>query len=89
MRLVRSLGAGLLAGAVGTAAMDVVLYGRYRRDGGKETLWRWEFFGDVTTWDDASAPGQPGRKALRFATGHEPDEWARATTNLVHWATGV
>jgi hypothetical protein len=90
MRLVRSIGAGLLAGAIGTAAMDVVVYGRYRRDGGKETLWRWEFAGDVMTWDDASAPGQLGRKALRVVTGNEPpDRWARATTNIMHWATGV
>jgi hypothetical protein len=90
MRLVRNLGAGLLAGAIGTAAMDVLLYGRYRRDGGKETLWRWEFAGDVMSWDDASAPGQLGRKALRVATGDEPpDQWARATTNIMHWATGV
>ena len=90
MRLVRTLGAGLLAGAIGTAAMDVVLYGRYRRDGGKESLWRWEFAGDVMSWDEASAPGQLGRKALRSATGHEPPErWARTTTNVMHWATGV
>jgi hypothetical protein len=27
---------------------------------------------------------------LRVAIGREPpDEWARATTNIVHWATGV
>ena len=52
---------------------------RYRRDGGKDSLWRWEFAGDVMSWDDASAPGQLGRKAaaVRY-TGHEPpDEWAR------------
>ena len=90
MRLVRNLGAGLLAGAIGTTAMDLLLYGRYRRDGGKSGFWRWEFAGDVMSWDDASAPGQLGRKALRATTGHEPpDEWARATTNVVHWGTGV
>ena len=90
MRLLRNLGAGALAGAIGTAAMDLLLYERYRRDGGKVTLERWEFARDVMSWDQASAPGQLGRKALRFATGHEPpDEWARATTNIVHWATGV
>jgi hypothetical protein len=42
------------------------------------------------SWDQASAPGQLGRKALRAVTGDEPpDEWARPTTNLVHWATGI
>ena len=90
MRLVRSLGAGALAGAVGTAAMDLLLYARYRRDGGKDGLWRWEFAGDVMSWDEASAPGQLGRKALREVTGDEPpDEWARPATNIVHWATGI
>ena len=90
MRLLRSLAAGALAGAIGTAAMDLLLYQRYRRDGHKDGLWRWESAADVRSWDDASAPGQLGRKALRLATGHEPpDEWARATTNIMHWATGV
>jgi hypothetical protein len=90
MRFLRNLGAGGLAGAIGTAAMDLLLYERYHRDGGKVTLGRWEFAGDVMSWDQAFAPGQLGRKALRFATGREPpDEWARATTNIVHWATGV
>jgi hypothetical protein len=90
MRLVRGIVAGALAGAVGTAAMDLLLYQRYRRDGGKGTFGQWELATDVMGWDDASAPGQLGRKALRVATGHEPpDEWARPTTNIVHWATGV
>jgi hypothetical protein len=90
MRLFRNAVAGGLAGAVGTAAMDALLYGRYRREGGKEGLWPWEFSGGVISWDDASAPGQLGRKALRLITGHEPpDQWARPTTNIVHWATGI
>jgi hypothetical protein len=90
MRLLRNLVAGALAGAVGTAAMDLLLYDRYRRDGGKVGFWRWEFAGEIMSWDDASAPGQLGQKALRFATRRAPpDEWARATTNVVHWATGV
>ena len=42
------------------------------------------------SWDDASAPGQVARKALRPVIGEEPpDEWARPATNLVHWATGI
>ena len=32
---------GLVAGAVGTAAMDVVWYLRYRRGGGKEKFLDW------------------------------------------------
>ena len=90
MRLVRSVVRGALAGAVGTAAMDLLLYERYRRDGGKDSFGRWEFAAAVTRWDDASAPGKVGQKALRVVTGQEPpEEWAGPTTNLMHWATGV
>ena len=90
MKLVRNTAAGALAGGVGTAAMDLLLYARYRRRDGKEDLWQWESASDVMTWDDASAPGQLARKSLRRVTGGEPpNEWARPATNLVHWATGV
>jgi hypothetical protein len=90
MSLIRQLAGGLLAGAVGTAAMDTLLYVRYRRDGGQDSLWRWEFAGGVTSWDKASAPGQLGQKLERLVSGQQPpDDWARATTNLVHWATGI
>jgi hypothetical protein len=81
---------GALAGAVGTAAMDLLLYTRHRRGGGKDSLWRWESAEDVLSWDDASAPGQLGQKVERLVTRREPpDRWARSTTNLMHWATGI
>jgi hypothetical protein len=88
--IVRRLAVGAVAGVVGTAAMDLVQYRRYRRDDGKESLWRWEFAAGVTSWDEASAPGQVGQKLERFVKGRPPpDRWARTTTNLVHWATGI
>lgn len=88
--LIGELVVGALAGAVGTAAMDLLLYRRYQRGGGQESLWQWEFAGDVRTWDRASAPGQLGHKVLRLMLRREPpDSWARMTTNLVHWATGI
>jgi hypothetical protein len=81
---------GAIAGAIGTAAMDLVLYGRYRRGGGKHSFPRWELAGDVMGWADASSPGRLGQKVERAVTGHEPPEgWARTTTNVVHWATGI
>lgn len=90
MSLVRRAAAGALAGAAGTAAMDRLLYRRYRRDGGKDSFWQWEFAGGVMSWDEASAPGQVGRKIEQLATHRPPpDNWARTTTNLVHWATGI
>ena len=86
----RVLAMGVLAGAAGTAAMDLVLYLRYRRDGGQESMWQWEFAQDVTSWDKASAPGQLGQKVERLVTRQPPpDSWARVTTNFVHWATGI
>ena len=81
---------GAFAGAAATDAMDLVLYLCYRRDGGQDSLWQWESAGAVTTWDAASAPGQLGQKLERLVIGKKPpDTWARATTNLVHWATGI
>src|SRR5262245_52092567 len=90
MKLGRTLVAGAVAGAAGTAAMDLVWYRRYKREGGTDELWQWEFGADVTSWSDASAPGQLGRKALRAVLREDPpDAWARPTTNVVHWATGI
>jgi hypothetical protein len=90
MKLMRNLAAGVVAGAVGTGVMDLLLYTRYRREGGTDSLWRWEFADSVTNWDQASAPGQLGYMALRAVTDKRPpDEWARPTTNLMHWVTGV
>jgi len=90
MSLGRRLVAGAVAGVMGTAAMDLVWYRRYRRDGGKDSLTVWEFASNVQSWEDTSAPGRVGRKALRVALRREPsDTWARSTTNLVHWATGI
>jgi hypothetical protein len=86
----RRLAAGAVAGTAGTTAMDLLLYRRYRGDGGKDSLWRWEFAGDVESWDDASAPGQLGQMLERVIKRRPPpDKWARATTNVAHWATGI
>jgi hypothetical protein len=90
MNVITSVGAGMIAGAVGTAAMDLLWYRRYRRQGGRVRFLRWESGGDITTWDAASAPGEVGRKLEELLTGiTPPDSWARPTTNAVHWATGI
>lgn len=90
MTITRRIAAGAVAGAAGTVAMDLLLFRRYRRDGGKEPAWRWESSQGVVTWEEASAPGQVGEKLERLVTrGPPPDEWARTTTNAVHWGTGI
>ena len=66
MRLLRNVVVGAVAGAVGTSAMDLVLYARDRRDGGKDRLGRWELAGDVMSWDEASArDSSHGRHCVR------------------------
>jgi hypothetical protein len=81
---------GALSGAAGTVAMDLLLYARYRRSGGDEPVRKWEFAEGVTNWEQASAPGQLGRKVEQLvARRPPPDSWARSTTNIVHWATGA
>ncbi len=81
---------GGLAGTVGTAAMDGVLYARYRRGGGQQGPVAWETAEGVDKWDDASAPGQVGRRIVEGFTRRElPDGGARTMTNIVHWATGL
>jgi hypothetical protein len=81
---------GAAAGALGTGAMDSVWFWRYRRGGGEQRLMEWETAEGVDKWDDASAPGQVGRRVVEGFTQQElPDRWARPMTNLVHWATGL
>jgi hypothetical protein len=88
--LARRLLVATFAGAVGTSAMDALLYRRYRGGGGTEQPLKWEFSAGVKTWDDVSAPGLVGKTVLQRLRSQEvPQDWARSTQNAVHWATGV
>jgi uncharacterized membrane protein YagU involved in acid resistance len=80
--------AGLLAGVVGTAVMDAVLYARYRRAGGKDAIATWEF-PPTENWEQASDPGQVARRLIEgFTQRPLPDRWARPATIAAHWAFG-
>ena len=85
-----ALGRGVLAGAAGTAAMDLLIYRRYRRDGGAQAWAEWEFSAGVEVWDGAAAPGQVGRRLVEglFQLELAP-RWARATNNVMHWGYGL
>jgi hypothetical protein len=84
------LAAGAAGGAAGTLAMDLTWYARYRRGGGTQGFLDWETAAGTTSYEDAPAPGQVGRKLSVAALGREPSpSSARAMTNAVHWATGV
>ncbi|MFC6157248.1 DUF1440 domain-containing protein [Kribbella jiaozuonensis] len=91
--MVTPLGAvvrGLIAGTVGTVAMDTLLYAEYRRGGGKSGVRRWEFSEDIKTWDDAPAPAQVGRRLFEGMFRHElPNSRAALVNNLTHWAFGI
>jgi hypothetical protein len=81
---------GLVAGAVGTGAMDVLLFSRYQRGGGELGFRDWEFSAGVKTWDDAAAPGLVGKRLFEGLFQRQlPPERARLFNNLTHWAFGI
>jgi hypothetical protein len=81
---------GLLAGAAGTLAMDLLLYARYRRGGGKDPFPGWESSAGLDDWDDAPAPAQVGRRLVDGMFGTTlPASRARLVNNVTHWAYGI
>ena len=85
-----ALARGVGAGAAGTAAMDLLMYRRYRRDGGTQTLREWEFSAGLKDWDGAAAPAQVGRRVVEGLFRVELDpRWAQLTNNVMHWAYGL
>jgi hypothetical protein len=85
-----AIGRGLISGAVGTAAMDTLLFSRYHHGGGTITFRDWEFSSGVSDWDDAPAPAHVGKRLVEglFAT-ELPASKARLVNNVTHWAFGV
>ena len=81
---------GLVAGTIGTLAMDALLYAEYRRGGGKSEFGRWEFSADVETWDQAAAPAQVGRRLFEGLFQRQlPDSRAGLVNNIMHWGYGI
>jgi hypothetical protein len=81
---------GLVAGAMGTVAMDMVWYMRYRRGGGKEKFLDWELSTDLTSWDNAPAPALIGKRMVEGFTGQPlPPERAAVMNDFMHWAYGI
>jgi hypothetical protein len=81
---------GLVAGALGTAAMDTFLFARYRRDGGRTSAKDWESSAGVTSWEQAPAPALVGKRLLEGLFGIElPSTRARLVNNVMHWAYGI
>ena len=81
---------GVLASAVGTLAMDLFLYRRYRREGGQSSFANWESSAGLTSWDDAPAPALVSKRLIERALRRElPPTHVRALNNLTHWSYGM
>lgn len=81
---------GLVAGTLGTAAMDALGYVEYRRGGGTERFRDWELSSGVSSWDDAPAPAQIGRRLFEGLFQREiPPDRAALVSNVTHWAYGI
>lgn len=80
---------GLAAGAVGTAAMDLLLFSRYKRGHGEDSFLTWEFSLKVSSWDEAPAPAQIGKRLVEGIFQVEiPVQRAALVNNITHWGYG-
>ena len=85
-----AVGRGLLAGAIGTLAMDLLWFYRYRRDHGEERFLTWEFSSDPDSWEQAPAPAQVGKRLVDGLFQVElPATRAPLVNNLTHWGYGI
>jgi hypothetical protein len=85
-----SLVGGLVAGAAGTLALDLLQYLRYRRGGGESNFTSWEFASGITSWDETSAPAKVGKLLFETTFRTElPASEASLTTNVMHWGYGL
>lgn len=81
---------GVAAGLVGTLAMDLVWYSRYRQSGGEQSFVEWDLASGVDDYENAPAPAQVGKRIVEGFFATELDaKTARSMTNFVHWATGA
>ncbi len=81
---------GLAAGAAGTAAMDALLFRRYRQGGGESGFREWELSSGLSDWDEAPAPAQVGRRLVEglFDVELAPSR-VPLVNNVTHWAYGM
>src|ERR1700722_20066062 len=88
--IARSIFAGGLAGALGTATMDALLYSRYRRCGVPQGPLEWEFSSGVVRAEDVPGAGRVGKRVWEGVLGPDgPDRWARSSQNVGQWVTGM
>lgn len=88
-RMIRSAFLGVVAGALGTLAMDLVWFRRYRSSGGEQKFTAWETSEGTTDYETAAAPARTAQAVAHLAGVELPDSSARAVNNAVHWLTGM
>ena len=90
MRTRDSIIRGIDASAIGTLAMDTLLYRRYRGGGGRSPFLAWESSDGLDTWEGAPAPALVAKRLLERVTGRAvPPKYARVLNNVTHWGFGL
>ena len=70
--------------------MDALLFARYRRGGGASSFADWEFSSEVSSWDEAPAPAQVGKRLVEGLFKRElPAQRAPLVNNITHWGYGM
>lgn len=70
--------------------MDALLFARYRCGGGDNSLEAWELSSDVSSWEQAPAPAQVGKRLVESVFDLElPPSRAAFVNNVTHWAYGM
>lgn len=81
---------GILAGAVGAVAMDLLWFYRYKRGGGESSFVDWEFSAGLDDWSKAPAPAQVGKRLFEALFQQElSPRWVALTNNVMHWIYGL
>jgi hypothetical protein len=70
--------------------MDAFLFARYRRGGGKRGIAEWESSAGLSSWEDAPAPAQLGKRIVEGVFEVKlPPTRARLFNNVTHWGYGI
>jgi hypothetical protein len=81
---------GLVAGAIGTLAMDLSLFARYKRGGGQDRFVPWETSSGLHDWDQAPAPAHVGKRLIEGLFQRElPATSVPLVNNATHWGYGI
>jgi len=84
------LARGLVASALGTLAMDMLLFSRYRRGGGDLGFAAWESSAGLDKWEEAPDPAQVGKRIVEGLFDRAlPSDRARLVNNVTHWVFGL